>query len=36
MVNINTQTLPKQTTNKGPRNFHFRAQPNQKSPGRRR
>ena len=33
VVNINTQTLPKQTTNKGPRNFHFKAQPNQKNPG---
>ena len=33
VVNINTQTLPKQTSNKGPRNFHFKAQPNQKNPG---
>ena len=33
VVNINTQTLPKQSANKGPRNFHFRAQPNQKTPG---
>jgi serine protease Do len=33
VVNINTETLPKQSTNKGPRNFHFRVQPNQKSPG---
>ncbi len=32
VVNINTQTLPKQTANKGPRNFHFKVQPNQKSP----
>jgi serine protease Do len=33
VVNINTQTLPKQSANKGQRNFHFRAQPNQKNPG---
>jgi serine protease Do len=33
VVNINTETLPKQSTTKGPRNFHFRAQPNQKNPG---
>jgi serine protease Do len=33
VVNINTQTLPKQTANKGPRNFHFKVQPNQKNPG---
>jgi serine protease Do len=31
VVNINTQTLPKQTGNKGPgsRNFHYRTPPNQ-------
>ena len=33
VVNINTQTLPKQAGNKGPRSFHFKAQPNQKNPG---
>ncbi len=34
VVNINTQTLPKQTGNKGGgRNFHFRSQPNQQNPG---
>lgn len=33
VVNINTETLPKQSTSKGPRNYHFRAQPNQKNPG---
>jgi serine protease Do len=33
VVNINTQTLPKQSANKGQRNFHFKAQPNQKNPG---
>ena len=33
VVNINTETLPKQSANKGPRNFHFRVQPNQKTPG---
>ncbi|MGC1462353.1 MAG: peptidase S1, partial [Terracidiphilus sp.] len=35
VVNINTETLPKQSSNKGqgPRNFHFRVQPNQKNPG---
>jgi serine protease Do len=34
VVNINTQTLPKQTGNKGgSRNFHFRTQPNQPAPG---
>jgi serine protease Do len=33
VVNINTQTLPKQAGNKGQRNFHFKAQPNQKNPG---
>jgi serine protease Do len=29
VVNINTQTLPKQSSNRGGRNFHFRTQPNQ-------
>jgi len=33
VVNINTQTLPKQPTSKNPHNFHFRVQPNQKNPG---
>ena len=33
VVNINTQTLPKQSTNKAPRNFHFRVQPNPQNPG---
>jgi serine protease Do len=33
VVNINTRTLPKQSATKGQRNFHFRAQPNQKNPG---
>ena len=33
VVNINTETLPKQTSDKGHRNFHFRVQPNQKNPG---
>jgi serine protease Do len=37
VVNINTQTLPKQTGNKGgatpPRNFHFRSQPAPQAPG---
>lgn len=33
VVNINTETLPKQASNKGPKNFHFRVQPNQKNPG---
>jgi serine protease Do len=34
VVNINTQTLPKQTLNKGgKRNPHLRAQPNQQAPG---
>ena len=32
VVNINTQTLPKQGANKGPRNFHFRVQPNPQNP----
>jgi serine protease Do len=36
VVNINTQTLPKATGNKGggnPRNFHFRTQPAPQAPG---
>jgi len=33
VVNINTRTLPKQTSNKGRRNFHLRTQPNQQNPG---
>ncbi|HEV2485853.1 MAG TPA: trypsin-like peptidase domain-containing protein [Terracidiphilus sp.] len=33
VVNINTETLPKQSTDKGHRNFHFKVQPNQKNPG---
>ena len=32
VVNINTQTLPKETGNHRPHNFHFRQQPNQQSP----
>jgi serine protease Do len=32
VVNINTQTLPKQSDNRGRRNFHFRTQPNQQNP----
>jgi serine protease Do len=32
VVNINTQTLPKQSSNKG-RTFHFRVQPNPQNPG---
>jgi serine protease Do len=32
VVNINTQTLPKQSENGGHRNFHMRSQPNQQSP----
>jgi serine protease Do len=32
VVNINTQTLPKQSDNRGRRNFHFRTQPNPQSP----
>jgi len=32
VVNINTQTLPKETGNQQPHNFHFRQQPNQQSP----
>jgi serine protease Do len=33
VVNINTETLPKQSTEKAPRNFHFQVQPNQQNPG---
>jgi serine protease Do len=33
VVNINTQTLPKQSDNKGRRNFHLRTQPNPQNPG---
>jgi len=33
VVNINTETLPKQSENRGHRNFHFRTQPNQQNPG---
>jgi serine protease Do len=37
VVNINTQTLPKQTANHSPNgnghSFHFRTQPNQQNPG---
>jgi len=33
VVNINTETLPKQTANKGHRNFHGRVQPNPQNPG---
>jgi serine protease Do len=33
VVNINTETLPKQSADKGHRNFHFKVQPNQKNPG---
>jgi len=34
VVNINTQTLPKQSNKGGRRNFHqFRSQPNQQNPG---
>ncbi len=34
VVNINTQTLPKQTTNRGgTRNFHFGTPPSQQAPG---
>src|ERR1039457_3085199 len=32
VVNINTETLPKPSANKGRRNFHGRAQPNQQNP----
>jgi serine protease Do len=33
VVNINTQTLPKQSLNRGGRNPHSRMQPNQQAPG---
>jgi serine protease Do len=33
VVNINTRTLPKETANKGRRNFHGRIQPNPQNPG---
>jgi len=33
VVNINTRTLPKQSANKGRRNFHGRIQPNPQNPG---
>jgi serine protease Do len=33
VVNINTETLPKQTADKGPRKFHMQRQPNQQAPG---
>ena len=33
VVNINTQTLPKQSTNKGRNNFHGRMQPAPQNPG---
>jgi serine protease Do len=33
VVNINTQTLPKQSSSKGPRNFHGHAQPVPQQPG---
>jgi len=32
VVNINTQTMPKQSANKGRRNFHGRVQPNPQNP----
>jgi serine protease Do len=32
VVNINTQTLPKQSSNRGNRQFHFRTQPNPQNP----
>ena len=32
VVNINTQTLPKQSDNHGRRNFHLHSQPNQQNP----
>ena len=32
VVNINTQTLPKESGNRGHRNFHFHGQPNQQNP----
>jgi serine protease Do len=33
VVNINTQTLPKQSENRGHHNYHNRTQPNQQNPG---
>jgi len=33
VVNINTQTLPKQSENRGRRNFHGRVQPVPQNPG---
>jgi serine protease Do len=33
VVNINTQTLPKQSSNRAPRNPHSRIQPNPQNPG---
>jgi serine protease Do len=33
VVNINTETLPKQSNNHGNRNFHFKSMPNQQNPG---
>ena len=33
VVNINTETLPKQSSNKGRHNFHGRVQPNPQNPG---
>jgi serine protease Do len=33
VVNINTETLPKQAAGKGRRNFHSRVQPNPQNPG---
>ena len=33
VVNINTRTLPKETANKGRRNFHGRVQPTPQNPG---
>jgi serine protease Do len=33
VVNINTRTLPKESTNKSRRNFHGRVQPNPQNPG---
>ena len=33
VVNINTETLPKQSDNKGRRNFQFHGQPRQQNPG---
>ncbi|MGB7264783.1 MAG: Do family serine endopeptidase [Terracidiphilus sp.] len=33
VVNINTQTLPKQSANGGSRTFHFKSMPNQQNPG---